>query len=84
MHGVIEILRTWSGALLSCMAVIDHGVGIKTMMSEQYRQYPVWDLPVRLFHWINFFSVFSLIVVALIMMYKKELGITGGRVDGFL
>ncbi len=47
------------------------------MTSEQYRQYHVWDLPVRLFHWINFFSVFSLIVVALIMMYKEELGITG-------
>lgn len=37
----------------------------------------VWDLPVRLFHWINFLSVFSLIAVALIMMYKQELGITG-------
>ena len=42
-----------------------------------FTRYPVWDLPVRLFHWINFLAVFSLIAVALIMMYKKELGITG-------
>lgn len=47
------------------------------MKSAQYIQYRVWDLPIRLFHWVNFFSVFSLIVSALIMMYKKELGITG-------
>ena len=33
------------------------------MKHEACRQYPVWQLPVRLFHWINFLSVFSLIVV---------------------
>ncbi len=47
------------------------------MYTIQCTRYRVWDLPVRLFHWINFLSVFSLIAVALIMMYKQELGITG-------
>jgi cytochrome b len=36
----------------------------------------VWDLPVRLFHWINFVSVISLLFMGFIMLYKKELGIT--------
>jgi cytochrome b len=40
------------------------------------RVYKVWDLPTRLFHWINFTAVISLIFFGLIMLYKKELGIT--------
>ena len=36
----------------------------------------VWDLPTRLFHWINFTAVIGLIFMGLIMLYKKELGIT--------
>lgn len=36
----------------------------------------VWDLPTRLFHWINFTTVIGLIVFGLLMLYKKELGIT--------
>jgi len=36
----------------------------------------VWDLPTRLFHWINFTAVISLIFFGLVMLYKKELGIT--------
>ena len=47
------------------------------MNPHPFVQYRVWDLPVRLFHWINFLSAFSLIAVALIMMYKQELGISG-------
>ncbi len=53
-----------------------HVRGRSTMNSPQFIEYRVWDLPVRLFHWVNFLSVFSLITVALIMMYKQELGIT--------
>lgn len=49
------------------------------MVSEQLKAYKVWDLPVRLFHWINFFAVFSLLFVGLIMMFKKELGISGNE-----
>jgi len=36
----------------------------------------VWDLPTRLFHWINFTTVIGLILFGLLMLYKKELGIT--------
>jgi cytochrome b len=38
--------------------------------------YKVWDLPVRLFHWVNFLCVISLLFMGFIMLYKKELGIT--------
>ncbi len=41
------------------------------------KEYKVWDVTTRIFHWVNFLSVFSLIILALIMMYKKEIGLTG-------
>ena len=46
------------------------------MTNAQFQQYKVWDLPTRLFHWINFITIVSLIFVGLIMLFKKELGIT--------
>jgi len=39
--------------------------------------YRVWDLPTRIFHWVNFLAIISLIFVGLLMLYKKELGISG-------
>lgn len=47
------------------------------MSSQNYQEYKVWDLPTRIFHWLNFVSIVGLIFVATIMMFKKELGITG-------
>ena len=46
------------------------------MNESNLRVFKVWDLPTRLFHWINFTAVISLIFFGLIMLYKKELGIT--------
>ena len=46
------------------------------MNATSLRVYKVWDLPTRLFHWINFSAIISLIFFGLIMLYKKELGIT--------
>ena len=46
------------------------------MTNAQFQQYKVWDLPTRLFHWINFITIISLIFIGLIMLFKKELGIT--------
>ena len=43
----------------------------------QVQQYKVWDAPTRAFHWINFITIISLIFFGMIMLFKKELGITG-------
>jgi Ni/Fe-hydrogenase 1 B-type cytochrome subunit len=46
------------------------------MQIKNLYEYRVWDLPTRLFHWINFSSVILLIFMGLVMLFKKELGIT--------
>jgi Ni/Fe-hydrogenase 1 B-type cytochrome subunit len=46
-------------------------------MSETYTEYRSWDLPVRLFHWINVLCVFCQIAIGLIMLNKSSLGIQG-------
>ncbi len=46
------------------------------MNTKQLYEYKVWDLPTRLFHWINFTAVIMLIFMGLVMLFKKELGIT--------
>jgi len=46
------------------------------MLTKQLYEYRVWDLPTRLFHWINFTCVIMLIFMGLVMLFKKELGIT--------
>lgn len=47
------------------------------MIKNNFHQYKVWDVPTRIFHWVNFTTVICLIFVGLIMLFKKELGITG-------
>jgi cytochrome b len=45
-------------------------------MSElTVKEYKVWDLPTRLFHWINVIAVIMLMFVGLIMLNKSALGI---------
>ena len=46
------------------------------MQTKQLYEYRAWDLPTRLFHWINFTAIVGLIFFGLIMLYKKDLGIT--------
>jgi len=46
------------------------------MNATPLKEYKVWDLSTRLFHWINFSTIIGLIIFGLIMLYKKELGIT--------
>ncbi len=46
-------------------------------MSVSYKRYSTWSVSVRWFHWINVLTVIALIFVGLIMLYKKELGISG-------
>jgi Ni/Fe-hydrogenase 1 B-type cytochrome subunit len=45
-------------------------------MSQTYKNYSTWSSSVRWFHWINVLCVTGLIFVGLIMLYKKELGIS--------
>ncbi len=47
------------------------------MNKSSLHQYKVWDVPTRVFHWVNFTTIIGLIIVGLIMLFKKELGITG-------
>ena len=36
----------------------------------------VWDVPTRVFHWVNFLAVIILMFVGLVMLFKSELGIS--------
>jgi len=46
------------------------------MNNPELKLFKAWDLPVRIFHWVNFTAVIGLILFGLLMLYKKELGIT--------
>ena len=49
-------------------------------MSENISKfYQAWDLPTRLFHWINFLCVILLSFLGLVMLYKTEIGINGNE-----
>ena len=39
-------------------------------------EYNVWDLPTRLFHWVNVTAIIGLLFLGFVMLYKKELGIS--------
>jgi len=41
------------------------------------RPYKAWDLPTRLFHWINFLCVMILSFLGLVMLNKGAIGISG-------
>ena len=40
------------------------------------KEYRVWDAPTRIFHWVNFTTVLLLIFMGLMMLFKKDMGIT--------
>jgi len=47
------------------------------MTGQSASVYKAWDLPTRLFHWINFLCVISLSFLGLIMLNKGAIGISG-------
>lgn len=49
------------------------------MTTNTSRGYKAWDLPVRLFHWINFLCVLILSFLGLIMLNKGAIGISGAE-----
>ena len=46
-------------------------------MTTKIQRYKVWDLTIRVFHWVNAASVLSLIIVGLIILNAKLFGIEG-------
>jgi Ni/Fe-hydrogenase 1 B-type cytochrome subunit len=44
---------------------------------NEIKLYKAWNLPVRLFHWINFICVILLSILGLIMLNKGSIGISG-------
>ena len=40
-------------------------------------RYKAWDLPTRLFHWINLLLVLLLVIIGGVMMFKSDFGISG-------
>jgi cytochrome b len=47
------------------------------MNTSTARLYQAWDLPTRLFHWINFLCVLTLSFLGLVMLNKGAIGISG-------
>jgi cytochrome b len=47
------------------------------MNTATARPYQAWDLPTRLFHWINFLCVLTLSFLGLVMLNKGAIGISG-------
>lgn len=45
-------------------------------MTENPQPVAVWDATTRWFHWINFASILVLTFVGLVMLFRRELGIT--------
>ncbi len=44
------------------------------MTNQTVKPYKSWDLPTRLFHWINFLCVIVLSLLGLIMLNKGSIG----------
>lgn len=44
--------------------------------SKLLREYPVWDKPVRIFHWVNVLCILGLIAIGVIILNNKALGIS--------
>ena len=51
----------------------------KTMTDNRINVYKAWDIPTRLFHWINFLCVITLSFLGLVMLNKSAIGISGNE-----
>jgi len=49
------------------------------MTDYRTKVYKAWDLPTRLFHWINFLCIILLSILGLIMLNKGAIGISGNE-----
>ncbi|MGF1613189.1 MAG: cytochrome b/b6 domain-containing protein [Gammaproteobacteria bacterium] len=46
------------------------------MAQNAFHVHPVWDAPIRWFHWINFLAVIGLIGIGLVILNGQELGLS--------
>jgi len=46
-------------------------------VSSNLKEYPVWDSSTRWFHWINVLTIIGLIAVGTVILYGKDIGISG-------
>jgi len=49
------------------------------MTDREINVYKAWDIPTRLFHWINFLCIITLSFLGLIMLFKGAIGISGNE-----
>lgn len=49
------------------------------MTEHKTNVYKAWDLPTRLFHWLNFVCIILLSILGLIMLNKGAIGISGNE-----
>ena len=50
-------------------------------LSDNLKEYPVWDRTTRWFHWINALAIIGLVGVGLVILYAKTLGVsTDGKI----
>ena len=47
------------------------------MSSQNFHSYKAWDRTTRIFHWVNVLSVFTMIVLGLIILNGKMFGLAG-------
>ena len=50
---------------------------MNTENKENLQPYHVWELPVRIFHWVNVLSILGLAFLGLIILYGRDFGISG-------
>lgn len=49
------------------------------MTDSKIKVYKAWDLPTRVFHWVNFLCIITLSFLGLIMLNKGAIGISGNE-----
>ena len=49
---------------------------LNDLPQDDLKRYPVWDRPVRIFHWLNVFCLLMLISIGVVIYFNKDLGVS--------
>ncbi len=49
------------------------------MSDKPLKSYTVWDVPTRVFHWVNFAAIIALLFFGFLILYRKDLSILSGE-----